>query len=195
MSLRFQMVLGVVMALSGCMVGTGQHGEGGTGTPGGMAAKLPPAPAGEATMGGNLVRFEVDGQDYAFRTPEVRHSRARVAENVVAQSFELANPDNSLYARLVLNVADDAVDLSGEYAAVALDSQAQREKLGVGEVVLAEETDPVRGRRMLPSGSGVIVVEHAQGRLKVRFSTGGDGLFRDADASPVVGTLDFHWRP
>lgn len=192
MPLRYQWVLGVVMAFSGCVGGPGQ---GGTGTPVGIAAELPPAPDGEATMGGNLVRFEVDGQDYAFRTPEVRHSRARVADHVVAQSFELANPDNSLYARLVLNVADDTLDLSGEYAAVALDSQAQRGKPGVGEVVLAEETDLVRGRRMLPSGSGQIVVEHAGGRLKVRFSTGGDGLFRDAEASPVVGTLDFHWQP
>lgn len=180
------------MVFSGCV---GAGGQGGAGASGAIAPKLPQAPAGEATMGGNLVRFEVDGQDYAFRTPEVRHSRARVAEHVVAQSFELANPDNSLYARLVLNVADDVIDLSGEYAAVALDDQAQREIPGVGEVVLAEETDAVRGRRMLPSGSGVIVVEHVDGRLKVRFSTGGDGLFRDVGAKPVVGTLDFHWRP
>ncbi|KFL37748.1 hypothetical protein [Arenimonas donghaensis] len=192
MSFRYQWVLGVAMAFSGCV---GAVGKDGTGVSAANAPTLPPAPSGEATMGGNRVRFEVDGQEYAFRTPEVRHSRARVAEHVVAQSFELANADNSLYARLVLNVTDDRINLSGEYAAVALDDQAQRERPGVGEVVLAEETDATRGRRMLPSGSGVIVVEHVHGRLKVRFSTGGDGLFRKADASPVTGTLDFHWRP
>jgi len=192
MSFRYHWVLGVLMTFSGCV---GAGGQGQAGAPGAMTPTLPVAPAGEATTGGNQVRFEVDGQTYAFRTPEVRYSRARVAEHVVAQSFELANSDNSLYARLVLNVSDDALDLSGQYAAVALDEPARRETPGVGEVVLAEESDAARGRRMLPSGSGLIVVEHVEDRLKVRFSTGGDGLFRDADAGPVVGTLDFHWRP
>ena len=192
MSIRFQWVLGVLVTFSGCV---GAGGQGHAGASGVLSPTLPVAPAGEATMGGNRVQFEVDGQTYAFRTPEVRHSRARVAEHVVAQSFELANSDNSLYARLVLNVADDALDLSGQYKAVALDEQTRRETPGVGEVVLAEETDAARGRRMLPSGSGLIVVEHVDDRLKVRFSTGGDGLFRDAGAGPVVGTLDFHWRP
>lgn len=154
-----------------------------------------PAPVGEASAGGNQVQFEVDGQSYSFRTPEVRHSRSRVAEHVVAHSFELANPGNSLYARIVLNVAQDQADLSGEYAAVSLGDPDQHARVGVGEVVLAEETDPSRGRRMLPSGSGVIVVEHLAGRLRARFETGGDGLFREEGAAPVTGTLDFHWRP
>lgn len=192
MSLRFQFVLGVMIAFSGCV---GAGGEGGGGASGTVVPKPAPAPAGEATMGGNVVQFEVDGRDYSFRTPEVRHSRARVGEDVVAQSFELANPDNSLYARLVLNVARDKIDLSGEYEAVALGDPEQRGRAGVGEVVLAEETDASRGRRMLPSGSGVIVVEHVADRIKVGFRTGGDGLFREATAEPVVGTLDFHWRP
>lgn len=192
MSLRHQLVIGLLMAFSGCV------GAGGQGSAGPSAALGPTparAPAGETMTGGNQVRFDVDGTAFAFRTPEVRHSRASVGTNLVAQSFELANADNSLYARLVLNVEADRADLSGRYDAVSLGDPEQRVRGGVGEVVLAEESDPGRGRRMLPSGSGVITVEHVGGRLKVDFSTGGDGLFRDRDAAPVSGMLDFHWRP
>lgn len=192
MSIRIHLLAGVVLALSACTDGGAQ---GGGGTPGKAAPPRLSAPQGEATTGGNQVRFEVDGETYAFRTPEVRHSRSRVGEHVVAHSFELANPGNSLYARLVLNVPDDVADLSGEYEAVSLGDPGQRGRLGVGEVVLAEEADPARGRRMLPSGSGLIVVERSAGRLRVRFETRGDGLFREATAAPVTGMLDFHWRP
>ncbi|GAB2656373.1 hypothetical protein [Arenimonas aestuarii] len=192
MVIRYLVVAAGLLALSGCL---GEGGYGGGGAPGIVAPQEPPAGAVEPSAGGNLVHFEVDGQSYAFRTPEVRHSRSRVAENVVAHSFELANPGNSLYARMVLNVAEDVVDLSGEYAAVSLGDPGQHARAGVGEVVLAEEADPARGRRMLPSGSGVIVVEQVAGWLRVRFETRGDGLFREAGAAPVTGTLDFHWRP
>lgn len=192
MSMRIQVVVGLLLAFSGCV---GSGGQGGGGAPGTAAPKLLPGPPGEATAGGNQVQFEVDGQTYAFRTPEVRHSRSRVGENVVAHSFELANPGSSLYARVVLNVAEGLADLSGEYAAVSLGDPEQHARPGVGEVVLAEEADPARGRRMLPSGSGVIVVEHAAGRLRVRFETRGDGLFRETAAEPVTGSLDFHWQP
>ncbi|GGA73928.1 hypothetical protein GCM10011521_10110 [Arenimonas soli] len=191
MAIPKQVVLGVLLAFSGCVGG----GNGGGGAPGTVAPQVLPAPVGETLAGGNQVHFEVDGQAYAFRTPEVRHSRSRVGEQVVAHSFELANPDNSLYARMVLNVAEDLADLSGEYAAVSLGDPDQHARAGVGEVVLAEEANPSRGRRMLPSGSGVIVVEQRSGRLRVRFETRGDGLFREAAAAPVTGTLDFHWQP
>lgn len=137
----------------------------------------------------------MDGLAFSFRTPEVRHSRARVGDGVVAQSFELANPDNSLYARLVLHVPAGQWDLSGDYEAVSLGEPDQQGRVNVGEVVLAEETNASRGRRMLPSGSGRIVVAHVEGRLRVTFQTGGDGLFRDREASLVTGLLDFHWRP
>ena len=192
MSIRIQVLAGALLAFTGCVAGGGQ---GGGGAPGTAAPQPLPAPPGEATAGGNQVQFEVDGQSYGFRTPEVRHSRSRVAEHVVAHSFELANPGNSLYARVVLNVAEDLADLSGEYAAVSLGDPEQHARPGVGEVVLAEEADPTRGRRMLPSGSGVIVVEHVAGRLRVRFETRGDGLFRETAAAPVTGTLDFYWQP
>ncbi|WP_374602545.1 hypothetical protein [Arenimonas sp.] len=190
MSIRLRWFLGLVLAGVGCAQAAG----GGGGAAGSVAPQGLAAPAGEALLGGNQVSFEVDGQPFSFRTPEVRHSRARVAENVVAYSFELANPDNSLYARLVLNVPEGQQDLSGEYAAVSLGDPAQQARSGVGEVVLAEETDPGRGRRMLPSGSGVIEVDHQAGRLRVSFETRGDGLFREAGAAPVTGLLDFHWR-
>lgn len=191
MAIRFRLVLGFLMAFSGCVGGA----HPGAGTPVATPGKLLPAPAGEAAAGGNQVRFDVDGQSYGFRTPEVRHSRSRVGEHVVAHSFELANAGNSLYARLVLNVAEGETDLSGEYVAGSLGDPDLHARIGVGEVVLAEETDAARGRRMLPSGSGTIVVGHRAGRVQVRFETRGDGLFRDADAAPVAGTFDFHWRP
>ncbi len=190
MSIRVQLFVGFLLAFSGWL-----REDAGAGAAGTMAPPALPAPDGEAVSGGNQVRFEVDGQTYSFRTPEVRHSRSRVGERVVAHSFELANPGNSLYARMVLNVAEGHDDLSGEYAAVSLGDPDQHARAGVGEVVLAEELDPARGRRMLPSGSGVIAVEHMAGRLRVRFETLGDGLFREAAAPPVTGTLDFHWRP
>jgi hypothetical protein len=194
MSFRYPLTLGLMLALfgGGFDRSAGQGGGGGVGS---LAAKPLAAPAGEATMGGNRVQFKVDGLSFAFRTPEVRHSRARVGALVVAQSFELANADNSLYARLVLNVPDGQLDLSGKYAAVSLGEPEQQGRIEVGEVVLAEETDSSRGRRMLPSGSGLIQVEHVEGRLRVTFQTGGDGLFRESDAAPVTGSLDFHWRP
>lgn len=197
MSLRYQLVLGLMAAFSGCMAAGGQGLVAATGAAGATAGSPPPllAAASQTTRGGNLVQFEVDGQVHSFRTPEVRHSRARVADTVAAFSFELANADNSLSARLVLQVPEETSDLSGEYPAVALDDPAQRGRVGVGELVLAEETDASRGRRMLPSGSGLIVVDHQAGRLKVAFSTGGDGLFRETAAEPIVGTLDFHWVP
>lgn len=193
MASRFRLVLGFLVAFSGCVGGANPAG----GAPAATPVKLLPAPAGEVPAGGNQVRFEVDGQSFAFRTPEVRHSRSRVGTKIVAHSFELANAENSLYARLVLNVdeGEGETDLSGEYVAASLGDPDLRALAGVGEVVLAEETDAVRGRRMLPSGSGTIVVGQQAGRVQVRFETRGDGLFRDADAAPVTGTFDFHWRP
>lgn len=191
MASRLRLVLAFLVAFSGCVGGVDPAG----GAPAGSPMKVLPAPPGEAPAGGNQVRFEVDGQSYAFRTPEVRHSRSRVGAQIVAHSFELANPENSLYARLVLNVDEGKTDLSGEYVAASLGNPDLRAQAGVGEVVLAEETDAARGRRMLPSGSGTIVVGQQAGRVQVRFETRGDGLFRDADAAPVTGTFDFHWRP
>lgn len=187
MSIRVQMVLGLLLAFSGCVQGSGAHGAGG------VAAPVPPV--GDPGAGGNEVRFEVDGRPFEFRTPEVRHSQSRVGDRLVAHSFELASDDKALYARLVLNVDEGAADLSGEYAAVSLGDPEQFARRQVGEVVLAEEVDPARGRRMLPSGSGRILVEHAAGRMRVRFETRGDGLFREEAAAPVTGTLDFHWQP
>ena len=191
MTLRTQLLAGLLLLVSGCVV---SPGEAGPLAAEGQAAALP-APPGETLAGGNQAWFGVDGEVFRFRTPEVRHSRVRAGDGLVAEHFELERPDKALYVRLVLQVDPDRRDLSGEYAAVSLDDPAQAGRAGVGEVVLAEETDPGRGRRMLPSGSGRIDVVQSDGRLEVRFETGGDGLFRAADAAPVKGGINFHWRP
>lgn len=191
MSLRMQLMLGVLLGVSGWLLAPG----GSDASLAAPAPTLPPAPDADAPAGGNLAWFEVDGEVFRFRTPEVRHSRSLAGEKVVAEHFELVRPDNGLYVRLVLQVDEDRRDLSGVYEAVSLDDAAQAGRVGVGEVVLAEETAPARGRRMLPSGSGRIEVKQADGRLKVRFSTRGDGLFRSEQAAPVTGELDFLWRP
>ncbi|ODS64978.1 MULTISPECIES: hypothetical protein [unclassified Arenimonas] len=157
----------------------------------GPAAQAPATgSAGESGTGSNRVGFRVDGQAFAFRTPQVRHVRSRAAEGLVAESFELASGDQSLYARLVLLVPAGQADLTGSYRAVSLDKDAG--EAGVGELLLAEETDPARGRRMFPSGAGRIEVEQREGYFTVRFEVTGDGLFREEDAAPVTGEMAFY---
>lgn len=157
----------------------------------GVAASDIAAPVVAPAAGGsNRVRFRVDGQDFAFRTPQVRHVTSRAAEGVVAESYELASADQTLYARLVLLVPAGQAGLSGEYRAVALDRQAP--VAGVAELMLAEETDLRRGRRMFPSGGGRVEVEQREGSFTVRFEITGDGLFREEGAEPVTGELVFH---
>ena len=159
-----------------------------------QGAGVPPSPAAiEAEGGGsNRVRFEVDGQAFAFRTPQVRHGRSRAGQGLVARRFELASADQSLYARLVLNVEATRGDLSGRYRVVAGDGEGGGATAGTAELMLAEETDPVRGRRMFPGGGGEVEVVQREGYFEVRFSITGDGLFRDRDAAPVEGELAFH---
>lgn len=153
------------------------------GAPAGMPA--PGAPAGP-----HSAWFEVDGRRHAFDTPELREQRVPAGEGVRAHRFELANADDSLSVRLVLQVPAGAGDLSGDYRAVSLADPAWRGVTGVGEVVLAEATDARRGRRLLPSGAGWIRVEAAPGGgWRVRFGILGDDLFRPADAPPVTGGL------
>lgn len=150
-----------------------------------------PAPlATEADTGSNRVQFTVDGRTFAFRTPQVRRGRARAGEGVVAESFELASPDQSLYARLVLYVAAGREDLAGDYR-VALPGEAGAAR-GTAELLLAEETDLARGRRMFPSGDGEVRVQARDGYFEVRFEFTGDDLFRAADAAPVTGEMAFH---
>ena len=163
-----------------------------------QGAAAPPAQAGPPPVvdaqgvGSNRVNFEVDGQSFSFRTPQVRHGRSRAGEGVVAESFELASADQSLYARLVLHVEPGRGDLSGRYR-VAPGGQEQVQA-GTAELMLAEETDPARGRRMFPAGDGLVDVEDREGYLRVRFTFTGDGLFRSAEAAPVAGELGFQGR-
>lgn len=171
------------LVLAGCVA----EGAGGP-VPVGQAPSA--ASVDGAGTGSNRVGFRVDGQAFAFRTPQVRHVRSRAAEGLVAESFELASSDQSLYARLVLLVPANQSDLSGSYRAVSLEKGAG--EAGVGELLLAEETDPGRGRRMFPSGGGRIEVEQREGSFTVRFEVTGDGLFRDEDAAPVTGEMAFH---
>lgn len=158
-----------------------------------QGAGVPQAPAAfEAEgAGGNRVRFEVDGQAFAFRTPQLRHGRSRTGQDLVARHFELASADQSLYARLVLNVEAGRADLSGRYLVVPGGGD-DAATAGTAELMLAEETDPVRGRRMFPGGAGEVEVTQREGYFQVRFSITGDGLFRDSDAAPVEGELAFH---
>lgn len=164
-----------------------------------QGAGAPPVQAGpqptvrdDPGVGSNRVSFEVDGQAFSFRTPQVRHGRSRAGEGVVAESFELASADQALYARLVLHVEPGRGDLSGRYRVVP--GGRERAQAGTAELMLAEETDPVRGRRMFPSGEGLVEVEDREGYLRVRFTFTGDGLFRAAEAAPVVGELAFQGR-
>lgn len=173
----------LALALAGCVA---EGSGGGSSMPSPQGTPL----AGGIGAGSNRVQFRVDGQDFAFRTPQVRHTRSRVGEGLVAESFELASADQSLYARLVLVVPTGQADLSGRYRAVALDRDAP--VAGVAELMLAEETDPARGRRMFPSGGGHLEVEQREGSFTVRFEFTGDGLFRDEDAAPVGGEMSFH---
>lgn len=148
------------------------------------------APVTGTGTGSNRVDFTVDGQSFAFRTPQVRHGRARAAEGVVAESFELASDDQTLYARLVLHVEAGREDLSGAYRATSFGREPIQP--GQAELLLAEETDAARGRRMFPSGGGEVEVEQRDGFFVVRFRFTGDDLFRPADAEPVSGELSFH---
>ena len=157
------------------------------GTPAPAVATL----AGETQAAGNQARFVVDGQEFRFSTPGIRRSRARAGEGVLAHSIELANDDNSLYARVVLQVPAGQAGLDGDYRAVQLGSPGAVGQAGVGEVVLAEETDARRGRRMLPSGSGSIRVRREGADYVVVFEIRGDDLFRPADAGAITGELRF----
>lgn len=148
-------------------------------------------PAAEPQAAGNQARFVVDGQEFRFSTPGIRRSRARAGEGVLAHSIELANDDNSLYARVVLQVPAGQEGLEGDYRAVQLGTPAAAGQAGVGEVVLAEETDARRGRRMLPSGSGSIRVRREGDGYVVAFDVRGDDLFRPADAGAITGELRF----
>lgn len=150
----------------------------------------PPA-SGEPQVAGNQARFVVDGQEFRFSTPGIRRSRARAGDGVLAHSIELANDDNSLYARVVLQVPAGQANLDGEYRAMPLGTAAAAGQVGVGEVVLAEETDARRGRRMLPSGSGSIRVRRVGGDYVVAFEVRGDDLFRPAAAPAITGELRF----
>jgi|GEM_PF-5030024 len=174
-------------ALALVLAGCAAEGAGGPAAAGQTVAGAPQDAAGS---GSNRVSFRVDGQAFAFRTPQVRHVRSRAAEGLVAESFELASSDQGLYARLVLVVPANRTDLAGSYRAVSLDQGAV--EAGVGELLLAEETDPGRGRRMFPSGGGRIEVEQRDGYFIVRFEFTGDGLFRAEDAAPVAGEMAFH---
>lgn len=157
------------------------------GTP--VAARV--APADDAPAAANQARFVVDGQEFRFSTPGIRRSRARAGDGVLAHSIELANDDNSLYARVVLQVPAGQANLDGEYRAMPLGTPATAGQVGVGEVVLAEETDARRGRRMLPSGSGSIRVRREGGDYVVAFEVRGDDLFRPAAAPAITGELRF----
>lgn len=176
----------LVLVLAALLSGCAAQGAGG-------GADGPPAPAADTAepgTGGNRVSFTVDGQSFTFRTPQVRHGRARAGTEVVAASFELSSADESLYARLVLHVEPGRTDLSGTYPLVSPDRDGVR--AGVAELLLAEETDPSRGRRMFPSGGGEVRVDHRDGHYTVRFTSTGDDLFRAANAPPVTGELAFH---
>ncbi|MBY4597141.1 hypothetical protein K3217_16605 [bacterium BD-1] len=157
------------------------------GTPAPAVAPL----ADEAPAAGNQARFVVDGHEFRFSTPGIRRSRARAGEGVVAHSIELANDDNSLYARVVLQVPAGQAFLDGDYRAMPLGAPGAAGQAGVGEVVLAEETDVRRGRRMLPSGSGSIQVRREGGDYVVAFEVRGDDLFRPAGAPAITGELRF----
>lgn len=157
------------------------------GTPAPVAVPV----AQESQAAGNQARFVVDGQEFRFSTPGIRRSRARAGEGVLAHSIELANDDNSLYARVVLQVPAGQAGLDGDYRAVQLGSPGAVGQAGVGEVVLAEETDARRGRRMLPSGSGSIRVRREGADYVVVFEIRGDDLFRPADAGAITGELRF----
>lgn len=149
------------------------------------------APADDAPAAANQARFVVDGQEFRFSTPGIRRSRARAGDGVLAHSIELANDDNSLYARVVLQVPAGQANLDGDYRAMPLGAPGAAGQAGVGEVVLAEETDARRGRRMLPSGSGSIRVRREGGDYVVAFEVRGDDLFRPAAAPAITGELRF----
>lgn len=156
------------------------------------ALAIAPAPSGLATAGGgpHSARFEVDGRQFGFETPELRAAVSPAGEGVRAHRFEIASADDRLSARLVLQLPAQATDLSGDYRAVSLADPAWRGVAGVGEVVLAEASDPRRGRRLLPSGAGWIRVEPDEGGgWRVQFGILGDDLFRPADAPPVTGEM------
>lgn len=189
MSPRLPLLLSLLLpALAGC--GDAWVAQAASGP---APAVVPLAQAPED--GGNRARFVVDGQEFRFSTPGIRRSRARAGEGVLAHSIELANDDNSLYARVVLQVAAGQDALEGDYRAVQLGAPEFSGQAGVGEVVLAEETDARRGRRMLPSGSGAIQVRREGPDYVVVFEIRGDDLFRPADAAPITGELRFTAGP
>lgn len=192
MSPRLPLLFALLLpALAGCGDAWVAQAAGGA-----MPAAGAPLPlGGDEAAGGNQVRFVVDGQEFHFSTPGIRRSRARAGEGVLAHSIELANDDNSLYARVVLQVPQGRAGLDGDYRAVQLGAPEFSGQAGVGEIVLAEETDARRGRRMLPSGSGQIRVRREGADYVVVFDVRGDDLFRPAAAGAITGELRFAAGP
>lgn len=189
MSPRLPLLFALLLpALAGC--GDAWEAQA-AGAPAPVVAPL----AVESQAAGNRARFVVDGQEFRFSTPGIRRSRARAGEGVLAHSIELANDDNSLYARVVLQVPAGQAGLDGDYRAMQLGTPAAVGQAGVGEVMLAEETDARRGRRMLPSGSGSIRVRREGGDYVVAFEVRGDDLFRPAAAPAITGELRFAAGP
>ena len=153
------------------------------------------APAGDADAdaatpdaGANEGHFEVDGVEHRFRSENglVMRTPSVDAEGVTLLTIETYTPPNSLYLKADLFVATGD-DGEGEYQLGRLGDEGHRNVPGRGQVMLAIETDPEAGRRIIPSGGGTLTLRREGDTWVGEFELTGDGMFRAEDAPPVTG--------
>ncbi len=167
----------------------------------GDAAAAPAASAGDgdgdgtagespAATGPHGARFVVDGTEYAFRSSEGHVWRNAIVDvaDVQQLTLETYNPENSLYAKADLYV-QAGTDPSGEYLLGRHNAPENLNIPGRGQLLLAVETDPETGRRLLPSGAGSLRLRRDGEAWVAEFEYTGDGMFRPADAPAITGDL------
>lgn len=143
-----------------------------------------------ADVGPNSARIEIDGQVHEFSSDNGGVFRNDVydAPDIETVTLETYTEANDVYAKVDFNVARGAA-AEGEYVAGMLGQPEHRGIAGHGQVTLAIEKDPAKGRQMLASGSGRFTVSRDGDVYRVDYEIGGDGQFRAKDAAPVTGYI------
>lgn len=146
--------------------------------------------------GSNSARFVVDGAAHEFSSNEGGMYRNAMvdAPDVEMLTFEAFTTANDLYAKVDVNVAKGS-DPEGEYVAGNLGKPEHRNVIGHGQVTLAVEKSAESGRDMYPSGSGRITIKREGDQYRADFESGGDGMFRPADAPAITGHVQVNALP
>ena len=146
--------------------------------------------AAATATGPHGARFVVDGTEHAFRSGEGHVWLNAIVDvpEVQQLTLETYTPENSLYAKADLYVPT-GTDPSGEYQLGRHNAPENLNVVGRGQLLLAIETDPEAGRRLLPSGAGRLRLHRDGDAWIAEFEFTGDGMFRPADAPAITGEL------